>query len=76
MGVLGSEIADSWANSDSETPFVGPEPACGIPGRAVRGTSREWSSRSCLECWKFVSGLRQVKLLILGSSVRKTRELL
>jgi hypothetical protein len=32
------------AKEGSETPFVVPEPACGIPGGIIRIVIREWMS--------------------------------
>jgi hypothetical protein len=46
----------------AESPFIGPEPACSISGGAIN--------------WKPIPGLRQMKLLLSGPSIIKTRNLL
>jgi hypothetical protein len=34
-------LLTQWENKRSETPFVGPEPACGIPGKAAKGLEKD-----------------------------------
>jgi hypothetical protein len=39
----GNEIADQLAKLESECPFPGPEPACGISVAAAKKAVRDWT---------------------------------
>jgi ribonuclease HI len=48
-GIGDNETADFLTKQGAETPFVGPELACGMSGGAVGGPSRYWKTINHLE---------------------------
>jgi hypothetical protein len=44
-GIEGNEIADQLARMGSLHTFIGPEPSCGISGRAAGWAIRDWVNR-------------------------------
>jgi hypothetical protein len=41
--IVGNETANQLAKLDSECPFIGPEPACGISVAAAKRNVRDWT---------------------------------
>jgi hypothetical protein len=69
-------MADQLARMGSEHPFIGPEPACGISTGVAKQVVRDWMNRNHKKNWESVTGLKHAKGLILGSSARRTKDLL
>ena len=65
-GIKGNERADVLAKAGSETEFLGPEPALGVPFCLGRGAIRDWLRDENLRYWKTetVSKCRQARALI------------
>jgi hypothetical protein len=74
--IEGNEIADQLAREGSLQPFIGPEPACGISGRAAGRTIRDWVCREHLEHWQSTIGQKQAKGFLAGPSAKRTAEFL
>jgi hypothetical protein len=75
-GIEGNETADQVAKLESESPFIGPEPACGISAGIAKKAVRDWTNRDHKKYWESLTGLRQPKGFLQGPSVRRTNELL
>jgi hypothetical protein len=43
---------------DLINPFIGPEPACGIPNGAAKKAVRDWSNRNHKKYWESITGLK------------------
>jgi ribonuclease HI len=61
-GITGNEEADKLARQASEMPFLGPEPALGIPRCTVREAIKNWTEEQHTKAWKELPGLRHSKL--------------
>jgi ribonuclease HI len=44
-GIKGNEVADQLAKLGSESPFIEPEPACGISVGIAKRAVRDWTNR-------------------------------
>jgi hypothetical protein len=76
-GIVGNETADQLARMASEHTFVGPEPACEISIGVAKKAVRDWMNRNHKKKHlESITGLRYVKVLILGPSARRTKDLL
>jgi hypothetical protein len=45
-GIAGSQTADLLARTESEHPFIEPEPACGISVGVAKKSVRDWTHRN------------------------------
>jgi ribonuclease HI len=45
-GIASNETADQLTSTESEHPFIGPEPACGISIGAAKKAVRDWMNRN------------------------------
>jgi hypothetical protein len=75
-GIVGKETADQLARTESEHPFIGPEPACGTSVGVAKKAVRDWTNRNHKKHWESVTGLTHAKGLILRFSARRTKDLL
>jgi hypothetical protein len=50
----------------SESPFIGPEPACNISAGIAKKSVRDWTNRDNQKSWKSLTGLKTDK----GNSTR------
>jgi hypothetical protein len=73
-GIVGNKMAGQLARTGSEHPFVGPEPACGIPIGVPKKAVRDWTNRSHKKHWESTTGLKQAKGLTPGPSARRTKD--
>jgi hypothetical protein len=73
-GIAGNETADLLSRTGYEHPFTGPEPACGISIGVAKGAVKDWMNRNHIKQWESVTGLKQAKELILGSSAKRSVE--
>jgi hypothetical protein len=64
------------ARLGSESPFIGPEPACSISAGIAKKAVRDWTNRDHQKYWESLTGLKQAKGFLHGPSVRRTKELL
>ena len=64
IGVEGNEAADELARRGASTPFIGPEPTCGLNWSYCRNEINQWIEREVKRSWNTVQGLRQAKALI------------
>jgi hypothetical protein len=60
----------------SGSPFIGPEPACGISMGIAKRAVRDWTNRDHKEYWEALTRLKQAKGFLQGPSVKRTKELL
>jgi hypothetical protein len=44
--IVGNETADQLARTESEHPFIGPEPACGISVGIAKKAVKDWAKRN------------------------------
>jgi hypothetical protein len=72
----GNETADLLARTGSEHSFSEPKPACGISIGFFKRAVRNWTNRKHTKQWRSTTGLKQPKVLISGTSVRITKDLL
>jgi hypothetical protein len=63
-GIVGNEMADKPARTGSEHPFIGPEPACGIPIVVAKKAVGYWTNRSHKKHWESITGLKHAKGLM------------
>ena len=63
-GHEGNERADGLAKQGAERPYMGPEPACGIPRSLIGLELRDWEKRMSLSYWNSLRGHRQSKELM------------
>jgi hypothetical protein len=75
-GIEGNEVADQLARLGSESPFIGPKPACGISAGTAKRAVSDWTNRDHKKYWESLTGLKQAKGFLQGPSVRRTKELL
>jgi hypothetical protein len=75
-GIAGNETADQLAKTGSEYPFIGPEPACGISMGVTKKAIRDWATMNDNKYRESLTGLKQAKGLIRGSSTKRAKELL
>jgi hypothetical protein len=75
-GIAGIETADQLARTESEYPFIGPEPACGISIGVAKKAIRDWTNRNHKNHWEFTNGRKQSKGFILGPTAKRTKYLL
>jgi hypothetical protein len=61
-GITGNEEADKLARQAADMPFLGPEPALGIPRCTVREAIKNWTEEQHTRAWKELPGLRHSKL--------------
>jgi hypothetical protein len=54
----------------TENLFIGPEPAFGISLGVAKNVVRNWKQIHHKKHWRFITGLRQAKGLILGPSAQ------
>jgi hypothetical protein len=59
-----------------ESPFIGPEPPCGISAGIAKKAVRDWTNRDHKKYWESLTGLKQAKGFPHGPSLRTTKELL
>jgi hypothetical protein len=74
--IVGNETADQLAKLGSECPFIGHEPACSSSVKVAKKAARDWTNRGHKKDWESLTGLKQAKGLIQGSSARRTKEVL
>jgi hypothetical protein len=55
-GIVGNETADQLAKAESDHPFIGPEPACGISIGVSKKAVRDWMSRKHQEYLESLTG--------------------
>src|SRR5690606_7691002 len=70
-GHEGNEKADKLAKKGSDTPFVGPEPACAIPWTNVKTNVHQWAEAEHRRQWLTQVGLRQSKMFIPPPNYKK-----
>jgi hypothetical protein len=75
-GIVGNETADQLARTESEYPFIGPEPACGISVGVAKKAVRNWTNRNHKKYWESTTGLKQAKGLVSGPFARRMKDLL
>jgi hypothetical protein len=63
-------------HSDEKLARTGPEPACDISIGVAKKAVRDWTKRNNKKHWESTTGLKQAKGLILGPSVKRTKDLL
>jgi hypothetical protein len=73
---VGNKTTYQLAKLGSECPFVRPEPTWGVLVGVVKKAVREWTKRDHKKHWESLTGLKQTKGLIQGTSARRTKELL
>lgn len=69
-GVEGNEAADLLAKTGAETPFIGPEPFCGIHKKHSKNIIDQWIYKEHVDYYSNVQGLETSKKFI--SVSRKT----
>jgi hypothetical protein len=69
--IVGNETADQLARMGSEHPFVGPEPACSISIGVAKKVAGDWVNRNYKKYWESITGFKQAKGLIPGSSAKR-----
>ncbi|XP_055701687.1 uncharacterized protein LOC129800965 [Phlebotomus papatasi] len=74
MGIPGNEAADELARKGSNSPFIGPEPFCGISDATIKKEIHTWTLAREAEHWNNSTGLRQAKLFLIECSESQTRE--
>jgi hypothetical protein len=60
----------------SECLFIGPESACWTSAGISKKAIRNWTNRDHKKYWESLTGLKQAKGLLQGTSARRTKELL
>lgn len=75
-GVAGNEHADTLARRGSERPFIGPEPAFGIPKTSVRGLIKRWMHEEHRNHWHSIPRLNHSKRMVAYPSTPLTCEIL
>jgi len=63
MGIDGNEIADQLATEGSSHPFIGPEPAIGIPAKVAKLVIRDWANMKQEKHWQSICGQWHVGFL-------------
>jgi hypothetical protein len=63
-GIDGNEMADQLAKRGSESPFIGPEPACCFPTGVAKKAVTDWAIGDHRKRWDTLSGLKQAVALI------------
>ena len=76
LGIWGNEKADNLAKKGSMTPFIGPEPVCGISRSTARMAIKNWASETQHRLWYQLPGQRLGKLLVKKSSSVLTKSLI
>jgi hypothetical protein len=61
-GITGNEEADKLAKQASDMPFLGPEPALGIPRCTGREAIKNWTEEQHTRAWIELPALRHSKL--------------
>jgi hypothetical protein len=56
--IVGNEMADQLARTESEHLFTGPEPDCGISIGVAKKAVRDWMKRNHKKHWEAISGLK------------------
>jgi ribonuclease HI len=74
--IVGNETTDQLARTESEHPFIGPEPACDISTAVVKKAVKDWTNRNHKKNWEPTTGLKLAKGLIPEPSARRTKDLL
>lgn len=69
-GIEGNEAADGLAREGSASPFIGPEPFCGVTKGHLRAAVKRWEDVQKSSYWRRIPGLRQAKRFISPSSAR------
>lgn len=70
VGIPGNEEADNLAKTGAETPFIGPEPFCGLGEHTIREELRRGEETKRRNLWRELPKLRQSKMF-LGNYHRK-----
>jgi hypothetical protein len=60
-GIVGNETPDQLAKTESEHPYIGPEPGCGVSVGVAKKAAMNWTNRNHKKHWESVTGLRQAK---------------
>lgn len=76
IGISGNEAADQLAKRGASSPFIGPEPFCGVGGNFVSGLIKDQAYRDAQEQWDALPGLRQSKALLGNYQKKRSRRLL
>ena len=74
-GTEGNEAAGGLARKGASSPFIGPEPFCGVPKGHLKAAVKRWELKEHTSCWRSIPGLRQAKRFI-DPSASRTDELL
>lgn len=72
----GNQRADELAKRGRRSPFVGPEPACGIAYSLVKQETGDMLTKHHLTHWKGVNGQKQAKTFLEGTSEERTKNFL
>ncbi len=68
-GFLGNENADQLAKKGALTPFVGPEPTCGISWSTAKAVLHDWARTTHLQRWRGTRGQSLLKELLREPSI-------
>ncbi|XP_055714248.1 uncharacterized protein LOC129808495 [Phlebotomus papatasi] len=74
MGIPGNEAADELVRKGSNSPFIGPEPFCGISDATIKKEIHTWIQAREAEHWNNSTGHRQAKLFLIECSESQIRE--
>lgn len=74
--IEGNEKADKLAKKGSDTPFIGPEPAFGIPLTSFKAANKNWLLNQSNNHWNKSETAKEAKLLIGNHSKKNTDKLL
>jgi hypothetical protein len=72
----GNETASQLRGLGYESPFVRPEPACGIPAGTAKSAVGDWTNRYHQKYWESLTGIKHAMGFLQGPSVKSTKELL
>ncbi|XP_071053190.1 uncharacterized protein [Onthophagus taurus] len=73
--IEGNEKADKLAKEAANTPFIGPQPGCGLQKSHLKQIINNWEASKIALRWKELPGHRQTKSMITPSQ-NKTKEVL
>jgi hypothetical protein len=75
-GVEGNEEADKLAKKGANTPFIGPEPVCGICKSTATTAVCQWARKEHQKRWLNFPGQKLGKTLVKASSSSLTKALI
>lgn len=67
-GIQGNEMADQLAKEGGATPFIGPQPFCGLPKSHQSLAIKEWEDTRAASFWRMSNGQRQAKRFLSHST--------